>query len=91
MPPVGGRQRPGDCNEDGNLDLSDLICLLGFLFLGSPNALPCNSAAAGTTVMDSNNDGAVNRSDAVYKLGFLFQGGPPPEPGTDCILVADCA
>ena len=32
---------PGDCQGDGLLDFSDGICLLGFVFLGNPPALPC--------------------------------------------------
>ena len=38
---AGGRQLPGDCNQDSRLDISDAVCLLGHLFLGSPPELPC--------------------------------------------------
>jgi len=34
-------QLPGDCNQDGALDISDAVHLLGFIFLGSPATLPC--------------------------------------------------
>jgi len=80
---------PGDCNNDGSLDLSDVICLLGHLFQGNPPVLPCNSAAANLTLMDCNNDGGIDLSDAIYKLTYLFGGGPEPVLGVDCIDI-DC-
>lgn len=33
-------QVPGDCNQDGVLDIADGVCLLGNLFPGGPVALP---------------------------------------------------
>jgi hypothetical protein len=80
---------PGDCNNDGSLDLSDVICLLGHLFQGNPASLPCNSTAANLVLMDCNDDGGIDLSDAIYKLGFLFQGGPPPAAGVGCVQI-DC-
>jgi hypothetical protein len=80
----------GDCNQDGTLDLSDVVCLLGHLFQGNPENLPCTSTAANLTLMDCNQDGGADLSDAIYKLAFLFQGGPPPEQGGSCIEIADC-
>ena len=87
--PVLDMSLPGDCNQDGTLDLSDVVCLLGHLFQGNPEFLPCNSAAANLTLMDCNQDGSVDLSDAIYKLAYLFQGGPPPVNGTACIGM-DC-
>jgi hypothetical protein len=81
---------PGDCNQDGTLDLSDVVHLLGFLFQGSPADLPCSTEAANLTLMDCNQDGGIDLSDAVYKLAFLFQGGPPPVPGDGCTEMAGC-
>ena len=72
-----GGQVPGDCNQDGNLDLSDGICVLGFLFLGTPAALPCAEAAGNTGLLDWQGDGSVDLSDAVAVFGFLFLTGPP--------------
>jgi hypothetical protein len=71
--------RRGEANGDGNVDLSDAISVLGWLFLGAA-APPCPDSA------DANDDGGVDLSDAVYVLGWLFTGGPPPAlPGA-----ADC-
>ena len=81
---------PGDCNQDGTLDLSDVIHLLGFLFQGSPASLPCSTQAANLALMDCNQDGGLDLSDAVYKLAFLFSGGPPSVQGQGCMAIADC-
>lgn len=65
----------GDPNDDGNVDITDGIYILSFLFLGGPDPT-CREAA------DADDSGAVNITDPVYVLNFLFQGGPPPlEPG----------
>jgi hypothetical protein len=61
----------GDCNDDGNVDISDALCTLNWLFLGG--ATPGCLAATNT-----NGDAAVDLSDAVYLLGYLFLGGPAP-------------
>ena len=81
---------PGDCNQDGAFDLSDVIHLLGFLFQGNPESLPCSTEEANLALMDCNQDGGIDLSDAVYKLAFLFQGSPPPVQGEGCIEIADC-
>ena len=64
----------GDCNQDTNVDLSDGVTALGFLFLGSetPGCLAACFASG---------QGALDLSSAVYIFNFLFSGGPPiPEP-----------
>lgn len=58
----------GDANADSQVDLSDAVFLLNFLFLGAGNPL-CPDAA------DINDDGGLNLSDAVYLLNRLFLGG----------------
>ena len=83
-------QLPGDCNQDGSFDLSDVIHFLGFLFQGNPEDLPCGTQAANLALMDCNQDGGLDLSDAVYKLAFLFQGGPGPVQGAICIDIEDC-
>ncbi|HVR75587.1 MAG TPA: NPCBM/NEW2 domain-containing protein [Planctomycetota bacterium] len=63
----------GDADGSGELQLTDAIHILGFLFLGGA-APPCMDAA------DTNDDGRLQLTDAVQILGFLFQGGTPPAP-----------
>ena len=69
----------GDCNDDGNVDISDAVATLGFLFLGEGDP-GCGDAC------DSNDDGTVDISDAIATLGVLFLGqGNIPLPGmTEC-------
>lgn len=87
-------QRPGDCNQDGHLDISDGICLLGHLFLGSPSRLPCAGGSIGdpanVTLLDGNGDESVDITDAIHVFGFLFLGGPSHVLGMDCVPIDRC-
>ena len=66
----------GDANEDGEVDLSDAIYTLGYLFQGRPSPL-CQDTA------DTNDDGKIDLSDAVYLLQYLYQGSTLPEPSSE--------
>ncbi len=92
--PLPNSQLPGDCNQDGALDISDAICLLGHLFLGSPATMPCEGGTVldpgNVALLDSNSDGMVDLSDAVRVLWYLFGGSPPPVLGAECIPIAGC-
>jgi hypothetical protein len=91
-----GRQKPGDANQDGALDLSDAIWILGHLFLGTSAALPCEGGTASRpgpgdlALVDVNGDGAIDLSDPVRILGFLFLGSGPPALGTACVPIPGC-
>ena len=77
MPRQGssGSFRRGDSNGDAEVDLSDALRTLGYLFLGAPPP-DCPDAA------DANDDARIDISDAVGTLGFLFLGSAaPPAPG----------
>ena len=53
--------------------------LLGFLFLGQPQSLPCGaevSAPGNIELLDWHPDGAVNIADVLRLLRFLFVDGP---------------
>lgn len=70
----------GDCNDDGAIDISDSVCILDWLFLGS-EAPGCIAA------LDTNGDENVDIADPMYSLGFSFLGGPAPVPPyPDCGL-----
>jgi hypothetical protein len=72
---VAAEFRRGDATDDGAVDISDGVSILGFLFTGGP-APVCPDAA------DSDDNAAVDLSDAVWIFQYLFLGGPPPEaPG----------
>lgn len=61
----------GDVNHDGLKDISDVIYLLNYLFMGG-------AELKGERTGDVNSDRAVDISDAIYLLSFLFSGGPAP-------------
>ena len=69
----------GDCNDDGGLDLSDAVCIMSWLFLGSqdPGCI---------AVMNANGDGVLDLSDPVLLLNHLFVGGAvaPVAPFPGC-------
>ena len=98
--PVGGRQRPGDCTQDGVLNLSDPICILNALFSASSDQegfrLPCAdrsaSHPANRRLLDFNGDNraAVDITDALASLSFLFLSGAPHPLGSSCLLILGC-
>jgi hypothetical protein len=61
---------PGDVNADGQVNVSDVLYLINFLFAGGPAPIGLG---------DSNGDGVVNVSDVLYLINFLFAGGPAPQ------------
>jgi choice-of-anchor B domain-containing protein len=70
----------GDCNGSGDVDISDAVCILVWLFLGQPSP-GCLSAA------NVNGDGNVDIADPSFLLNHLFTGGPPPPaPFGDCAV-----
>ena len=87
-------QRPGDCNQDGSLNVADGSCLLNFLFIGSLRDLPCGDGevtnSSNIALMDLNGDGNINVADASRIFGFLFLGAGPPVQGTSCIPIFGC-
>lgn len=93
-PPQGGRQRPGDSNQDLVIDISDVVSLLRHLFLGAAAGLPCEGETAdeggNRILLDINGDEGVDVSDAVHLLDHLFRHGPPPFRGVGCILIEGC-
>jgi hypothetical protein len=90
---LGGGQRPGDSNQDGELDLSDAVSLLLRLFGGGAGPLPCEGDATGEAnrlVLDVNHDATIDVTDAIYILNYLFKDGPAPVAGNACIRVEGC-
>jgi hypothetical protein len=70
----------GDCNDDGQVNITDGINLLGVLFLGSRHPL-CDDAC------DANDSNELDISDPIFVLNYLFQGGiplPPPRVEDGC-------
>jgi hypothetical protein len=63
--------RSGDANNNGTIEIADVIYLINYLFKGGPKPVP---EIAG----DSNNDNKITIGDAVYLINYLFKGGPKP-------------
>ncbi|MEM7232857.1 MAG: lamin tail domain-containing protein [Planctomycetota bacterium] len=87
------RRRPGDLDGDGSVNVSDVVRLLGALFRGEADGLPCGSdisSAGNLAVVDLNADQQADLSDAVVALTFLFQNGDAPAAGLDCVDTAGC-
>jgi hypothetical protein len=61
----------GDANGDGQINITDGIFILNFLFLGGPSST-CLEAS------NPNDDATINITDGIYVLNFLFLGGPAP-------------
>jgi hypothetical protein len=68
----------GDTDANGELEITDPIVLLRFLFTGDAE-LPCEDAA------DSNDDGNLDIADSIFALSFLFDGSTRlPMPNVAC-------
>lgn len=68
----------GDADESGELQITDAMRILTWLFLGGPKPR-CMDAA------DANASAEVNIADPIYILSYLFIGGPePPAPFPFC-------
>jgi hypothetical protein len=89
-----GRQRTGDSNQDGYVDVSDAVHLLRRLF-GALNAPPpCEGVTledgSNLLLLDINGDQGVDVSDAVHFLDYLFNAGPAPARGVRCARLPGC-
>jgi len=74
-PSVFFRRGDAGAPPDGQVDISDAIAVLGYLFQGSA-APGCLDAA------DADDSGEIDLTDPIYVLSFLFQAGTaPPSPG----------
>jgi hypothetical protein len=65
---------PGDANDDGIVNVSDVVFLISWIFGDGP-APTCMDQA------DADGNGIVNISDAVYLVSYIFGGGPAPVCG----------
>jgi hypothetical protein len=72
--PLTQAQLCGDCNEDGMINVVDIVYLMNYCFLGGPP--PGNLDSAETDGYEF-----LNIRDAVYLVNYLFWEGPPP---TNC-------
>jgi hypothetical protein len=96
-PPLDTPFHRGDTDQNGQLQLTDAVQILSYLFLGLPTKVPdCLDAA------DADDNGQIQLTDAIRILGFLFLGsaspappGPPPnacgaDPSADGFANKEC-
>jgi len=92
--PTGGLQLPSDLTQDGDLDITDAILVVGHLFLGSPTTLPCGDGTLADVgnrqLADADGSGGVDVTDVLRVLNFLFLRGPEPVLGTECVRLEGC-
>ena len=68
----------GDADASGDINLTDAVLLLNFLFVGGPEPA-CRAAA------DTDRNGRLAMTDAIQILNFLFLGNAEfPAPFPDC-------
>jgi len=65
---------PGDVNNNGEVNVSDLTSLVSFLFQTGQPPLIANTA-------DVDGSCAINVADVTYLVAYLFSGGPAPVGG----------
>lgn len=89
-----GSQLAGDATQDGALDLSDVMNLLGYLFLGDPIRLPCGTGdpteAGNKALLDVNADGGIDIGDAIHIIFYLFGETGALQLGPSCVTIPDC-
>jgi hypothetical protein len=67
----------GDLTGDGSLDISDLVSMVEYQFLGGPAPHPA-------VVADLNGDCSIaDVSDLVHLVGYMFHSGASPRPCID--------
>lgn len=61
----------GDADGSSEIDIDDVVYLIGYIFSGGPAPDPL---AAG----DADCSGEIDIDDVVYLISYIFSGGPPP-------------
>lgn len=62
----------GDLDDDGDIDVADIIYLVNMLYQGGP------APVAGPQVADANCDAFIDMTDIVYLMNYYYNGGPAP-------------
>ena len=65
----------GDANNDGSIDIDDVVYLIAYIFSGGPEPEPLICTG------DANGDSSVDIDDVVYLISYIFAGGPEPVEG----------
>ncbi|MCX6832480.1 MAG: dockerin type I repeat-containing protein [candidate division Zixibacteria bacterium] len=65
----------GDANSDEEIDISDAVFIIAYVFSGGQGPADCNYANGQG---DANGDGGVDIADAYYLIAYIYSGGPAP-------------
>ena len=66
----------GDVTKDGNVDIDDIVYLVGWIFSGGPAPDPLVSGDVHRTDCP---DVVVDIDDVTHLVGYIFGGGAPPD------------
>ncbi len=64
--------KPGDVNLSDTVDVTDIVYLINYKFLGSAAPEPIEAMG------DVNADGIINVRDIIYLINYYYRGGPEP-------------
>jgi len=73
-----GNYSCGDVNDDGEVNLLDILYLISYVYVDPPGPAP-DPLQSGDV---NGGDGAVNLLDILHLISFIY--GNPPGPGPDC-------
>ncbi len=65
---------PGDANNDGNVNILDVVSLINYKYKGG-------TAPTVPALADPNNDCAIDILDIVYLINYKYKDGPEPKLG----------
>jgi len=65
----------GDADGSGDVDIDDVVYLIGYIFSGGPAPTPAVCCG------DADGSGDVDIDDVVYLIAYIFTGGPAPIDG----------
>jgi hypothetical protein len=87
-------QLPGDCNQDGFVDMSDIICVVNSLFNETERqpgrTFPCETTDGNVILLDWNGDEGVDISDVVSAAIWVFVDGQAHAQGSSCRVLTGC-
>jgi hypothetical protein len=69
-----GSYMPGDADASGDVDVDDVIHLIGYIFSEGPAPTPLNTG-------DPDGSCSIDIDDVVYLVLYIFAGGPAPLAG----------
>ncbi|MDF1543744.1 MAG: hypothetical protein P1R58_01435 [bacterium] len=75
---------PGDANQSGEEDISDLTYFVDFMFASGPPPICMEEFDIALNLPGSQYDCTLDISDLTWFVDYMFGGGPPPAACHDC-------